>query len=131
VSANRLDFIADTSAVARLIREDPSVLPFFTAKKFAITYVTLAELSVGAMIAPRSPDAWLRMLRTLAKVQTLTASRMTSLHYALIHDHLKRQGQMIPINDIWIAAVCLEHNLPLLARDEHFSRIPNLKVIPC
>lgn len=127
----RLDFIADTSAVARLIREDPAVLPFFWAKKFAITYVTLAELSLGAMNAPRSPDAWLRMLRTLYQIRTLNASRMTSLHYALTHHHLKQRGQMIPTNDIWIAAVCLEHDLPLLARDEHFSRIPNLKVIQC
>ena len=42
---------------------------------------------------------------------------------------LKKRGLMIPINDIWIAAVAIETGLPLLARDEHFTRVSGLKLI--
>jgi predicted nucleic acid-binding protein len=38
---------------------------------------------------------------------------------------------MIPINDIWIAALAIEANLPILARDEHFARVAGLSVISC
>jgi len=32
-------------------------------------------------------------------------------------------------NDLWIAALCLQHNLPLLTNDSGFDRIPALRVI--
>jgi predicted nucleic acid-binding protein len=38
---------------------------------------------------------------------------------------------MIPINDIWIAALAIETQVPLLARDAHFSRVTGLSVIEC
>jgi predicted nucleic acid-binding protein len=38
---------------------------------------------------------------------------------------------MIPVNDVWIAALAIESGLPLLARDEHFSRVSGLTVIQC
>ena len=38
-------------------------------------------------------------------------------------------GEMIPQNDIWIAASALEHGFELLTHDGHFSRIPMLNVI--
>jgi tRNA(fMet)-specific endonuclease VapC len=39
---------------------------------------------------------------------------------------LKRAGTPIPDNDLWIAALVLEHNLLLITRDRHFERIPQL-----
>ena len=38
---------------------------------------------------------------------------------------------MIPINDIWIAAIAIEAQLPILARDEHFTRVKGLSLIEC
>jgi len=36
---------------------------------------------------------------------------------------------LIPENDIWIAAIAVQHNLTLVSRDGHFNEIENLKVI--
>lgn len=58
-------------------------------------------------------------------------STVTPAIYARIYFDLERRGAMIPINDIWIAALAIEAQLPILARDEHFSRIPGLSVISC
>jgi len=33
---------------------------------------------------------------------------------------------MVPINDIWIAAIALENDLTLVTRDAHFQRFPQL-----
>ena len=33
------------------------------------------------------------------------------------------------LNDLWIAALCLQHDLPLLTNDRGFDSIPNLTTI--
>ena len=42
---------------------------------------------------------------------------------------LKKRGTPIPENDIWIAAACLELEVPLLSRDAHFNLVDELNVI--
>jgi predicted nucleic acid-binding protein len=39
---------------------------------------------------------------------------------------LREQGTPIPTNDIWVAALVLEHNLVLHASGEHFDHLPQL-----
>ena len=125
------DFIADTSAVVRRLRGNSAVEPFFAGKRFAISFVTLAELSVGVLKSGRPEAAWQCVLEVLRGVEMFLVSDATPLIYAGIYHDLASRGSLIPINDIWIAAVCLEAQLPVLARDEHFSRVPNLQVINC
>lgn len=52
-----------------------------------------------------------------------------AIRYANIRFNLKNIGRPIPENDIWIAASCLELDLPLLTIDSHFDHIQDLKVI--
>ena len=52
----------------------------------------------------------------------------TAEYYAGIYRALKEKGMPLPTNDIWIAAVALEHGATVLSGDGHFSRIPMLKV---
>ncbi|MDO9323470.1 MAG: PIN domain-containing protein, partial [Methanoregula sp.] len=49
--------------------------------------------------------------------------------YAKIRLDLKRSGNPIPENDIWIAATCLVLEVPLISQDDHFKRVPGLSVI--
>lgn len=64
----------------------------------------------------------------LAKVtvQVLLPSRDTADHYARLSVQLKRAGTPIPDNDLWIGALCLQHDLTLITRDRHFRHIPQL-----
>ena len=115
----------------RCLRRDPSVEPFFAGKRFTITFVTLAELSVGVLKSDHPEAAWKRVLEFLRDVEMFLVSDLTPLVYAGVYRDLEQRGSLIPINDIWIAAVCLEAQLPVLVRDAHFSRVPNLTVINC
>lgn len=117
-------FIADTSALVRRLRKDPSVEPYFADKHFAITFVTLAELSVGVLKSQHPEAAWKRVLELLRDVDMFLVSELTPMIYAGVYRDLEHRGSLIPINDVWIAALCLEAQLPVLARDAHFSRIP-------
>ena len=48
--------------------------------------------------------------------------------FRTLKDQLAKAGTPIPDNDLWIAAVGLEHGLPVATRDQHFARVPGLEV---
>ncbi|MHA4810383.1 PIN domain-containing protein [Flavitalea flava] len=37
-----------------------------------------------------------------------------------------KKGKPIPTNDVWIAAVAIQHNLTLITRGKHFDEIDSL-----
>ena len=56
----------------------------------------------------------------------ITAARRA----AQLHDQLIRHNQDIGVKDVLIAAICLEHELPLLTLNErHFERVSGLTVV--
>ncbi len=59
-------------------------------------------------------------------VSVLFSDEQTAHHYAAVFRQLRRQGTPIPTNDLWIAALVLQHDLVLHARDRHFDRLPQL-----
>ena len=59
----------------------------------------------------------------------LSPGATTAEHYGRIRAQLAQSGTPIPENDIWIAALALEHQLPLAARDAHFDRVTGLQVL--
>jgi len=46
----------------------------------------------------------------------------------IVKDQLRKIGKPIPENDIWIAALTLQHNLSLATRDKHFENIEGLVI---
>ncbi|MGA3032960.1 MAG: PIN domain-containing protein [Terracidiphilus sp.] len=56
----------------------------------------------------------------------LYADEQTTHHYANVYRQLRKQGTPIPTNDMWIAALVLEHSLVLCARDAHFDALAQL-----
>lgn len=52
----------------------------------------------------------------------------TSYWYGIVKDSLRKTGRPIPENDIWIAAIALQHDLTLATRDNHFQTVENLKM---
>jgi len=42
-------------------------------------------------------------------------------HYAVVRHRLRLAGTPIPENDIWIAALCLQHGQKILSNDRHFD----------
>ena len=56
----------------------------------------------------------------------LFADDQTTHHYAAVFRQLRKQGTPIPTNDMRLAALTLQHNLALHARDRHFDHLPQL-----
>ncbi|MBM3701245.1 MAG: type II toxin-antitoxin system VapC family toxin [Actinobacteria bacterium] len=53
----------------------------------------------------------------------------TAEFYAKIVSELKSSCSPIPTNDIWIAALALQHGIKLLTMDNHFKKVPGLFLI--
>lgn len=89
----------------------------------------LGELYKGALRSTK-PDQNLRQIETLLGiVAVLTPDQATARKYAEVAAALERAGGLIPENDMWIAAVALECDMPLAARDAHFKRVQGLAVL--
>jgi tRNA(fMet)-specific endonuclease VapC len=90
--------------------------------------VVLAEIKAGLLGGTQLHRTEILLRELLAKrtVDVLLPSRETAEHYARLFVQLKRAGTPVPDNDLWIAALALEHDLALITRDQHFECIPQL-----
>ena len=91
-------------------------------------FVVLGELRAGFAHGRRTAENERLLQRFLLKngVSVLYADDQTTHHYAAVFRQLRRQGTPIPTNDMWLAALVLQHNLLLHDRDKHFDRLPQL-----
>ena len=64
------------------------------------------------------------VLRNLSRV--LQSSEEVSLAYAQIASELRKAGTMIPLHDVWIAAVARVHGATVVTHDGHFKNVENL-----
>jgi tRNA(fMet)-specific endonuclease VapC len=98
------------------------------AEAVFLPFVVLAELRAGFSVGTRGADNERILRRFLMKPETgvLFADGQTIAHYAALFRQLRHQGTPIPTNDLWIAALVLQHDLVLCARDRHFDCLPQV-----
>ncbi len=88
----------------------------------------LGELRAGfaAGTLAKGNEAKLAEFLASPRAQPLFADEQTMHHYGALFAQLRRQGAPIPTNDLWIAALAVQHDLALLPANRHFARIPQL-----
>jgi tRNA(fMet)-specific endonuclease VapC len=99
-----------------------------TAEAVFLPFVVVAELRAGFAFGKRTADNERVLRRFLLKegVSVLYPDDQTTHHYAAAYRQLRVQGTPIPTNDLWIAALVLQHNLRLHDRDRHFEHLPQI-----
>ena len=105
---------------------------FASARAILLPFVVVAELRAGFLCGRLSRKNEANLLRFLSRprVRVLFADEQTTHHYARIFVQLRSQGTPIPTNDMWIAALIMQHDLLLYSRDGHFDHLPQLPRIP-
>lgn len=98
------------------------------AEAIFLPFVVLGQLRPGFALRRRQAENERTLRRFLLKegVQVLLPDEQTTHHYASVFRQLRRQGTPIPTNDMWLAALVLQHNLALHARDRHFDHLPQI-----
>ncbi len=99
-----------------------------TAERLLMPVPVLAELRFGFLNGTRGRENEATLVRFLdrARVEVLPCDAETAVRFAELKLQLKRQGTPIPLNDVWIAALVLQHQATLFTRDSDFERIPQL-----
>jgi tRNA(fMet)-specific endonuclease VapC len=120
--------IVDTNALSAAADGDPEIISILArADQMAIPVIVLGEYRYGiAQSRNRTHyESWL--IGLLRDCFVLDITEPTTQYYAEIILELKRKGKPIPTNDLWIAALCRQHALPLLSRDLHFDSVAGIK----
>jgi len=122
--------IIDTNALSAAADDDPAVIALLAdADQVAIPVIVLGEYRYG-IAQSRNRASYTKWLNGLLQdCLVLDIYEPTTHHYAEITLELKQKGRPIPTNDVWIAALCRQHGLPLLSRDRHFDLVTGNKRI--
>ena len=120
--------ILDTNALSAFIDGEPAVgVRLSSETHVAIPVIVLGEFRYG-IAGSRYRDRYERWLTDhLSTFEILGVTEPTTLTYARVRASLKKLGRPIPANDAWIAALALQHRLPVMSRDEHFDAVPGLR----
>jgi tRNA(fMet)-specific endonuclease VapC len=119
----------DSNRYVDFARGDQSLLEALeTAEEICVPLVVLAELRAGFAVGSRGAqnEGGLRRFLLRPGVTVLFPDEQTTHHYAAVYRQLRQQGTPIPTNDIWIAALVLQHGLVLSSRDSHFDHLPQI-----
>ena len=120
--------ILDTNALSAFVDGEMAVgVALRRRGRAAIPVIVIGEFRYGiAQSRYRERyEAWLS--EHLGDFDVLNLTEETAAAYAALRVALRRSGRPIPANDAWIAALALQHGLPLLSRDEHFDAVPSLE----
>ena len=114
------DLIDGNRALARVLGNSP---------RHDLPVIVLGEYRFGLLQSTKRErlEAALDLLEQESDILPIDAH--TAREYATIRLQLERKGSPIPINDIWIAALARQHDLPIVSRDAHFSVVPGIKRI--
>lgn len=122
----------DTNRYVDFARSVPDAVRMIgQATRICLPFVVLGELRAGFLCGTRSAQNEQNLVRFLdsPRVRILFADEDTTHHYARLFMQLRRQGTPIPTNDIWIAALAVQHDLHLFARDRHFEHLPQIPTL--
>ncbi|MEU1992347.1 PIN domain-containing protein [Nocardia sp. NPDC019304] len=78
-----------------------------------------------------SPEGSARRLASYQlaqRVQPLEVDETVAEHWALLIARLRSAGRKVPINDCWIAATALAHDIPMVTQDGDYEAMPDLTV---
>lgn len=114
-----VDFAKNVPEALERIREADQVF---------MAFVVLAELRSGFLCGSRSAENERTLVQFInsPRVVLLAPDEDTTHHYARLFRQLRVQRTPIPTNDIWLAALVVQHNLQLFARDRHFDALPQI-----
>jgi predicted nucleic acid-binding protein len=123
--------LADTSAfIAREQGRAPAPPPG-EADEIAVSVVTVAELRLGVLLAGDvvSRSTRLATLQLAEALEPLPIDDRVGAAWARLVATLRAVGKRMPINDSWIAATALAHNVAVLTQDADYDVVPDLRVI--
>lgn len=94
------------------------------ADEVALVGVVLAELLQGC----RTPSERTTLSESLLALLYFEVAQTTWLRTGDLSAQLLRKGVTLPLSDLLIAALAIEHDCRVYSLDTHFKKIPGLRL---
>lgn len=121
--------LLDTNIVIGLHRNEPTIVQKIDElKEVLIPIIVIGELYFGAEKSVRITENIAVIDEFVEDNVIVGCDETTARVYGWAKNRLKAKGRPIPDNDIWIAAIAIQHDLTLVSRDKHFGEIDTLKL---
>ena len=128
-----MKLVLDTNSYSDYAEGLPQTVDFMAThgEHIYLPSVVLGELNFGFMKGSRKRfnERKLQQFISSLKVEIIDVDADVARKYAIIYLSLQTRGTKIPINDVWIAASCMEVGGTLLTRDKHFEVVEQIETI--
>jgi len=96
-----------------------------------VSVVTVAELQAGVLAAADTATRQRRLVtaQLAAEVAPLSIDAAAAAHWARLRVLVHEAGRRVGVNDLWIAAVALAHDLPVVTQDADFDVLVDLGLV--
>lgn len=121
--------LIDTSGYAHFKRNSAeAVTAIQQASELLLPTIVLGELQFGFELGSRTKQNQQDLNTFLGspRATIVDVTEQTSKFYANLAVYLRQQGKPIPSNDVWIAALAMQHGATLLTADKHFTFLPQI-----
>ena len=93
--------------------------------------IVLGELAYGFMKGTRQQfnERKLQEIIKRLQIEIINVNHNVARKYAINYLSLAKRGTKIPINDVWIAACCMEVGGALVTSDRHFQHVEQIETM--
>ncbi len=128
-----MKLVLDTNVYCDYAEGIPNVVDYMAVhgEDIFLPSIVIGELTYGFMKGSRQKSNERKLQEIIKKLQIeiIDVNQNVSRKYALIYLSLIKKGKKIPINDVWIAACCMEVGGSLLTRDRHFQHVEQIEAM--
>lgn len=118
----------DTNIVVEFLRGNKLAINYLNENKnFVVSTIVLGELEFGVQNAKQHIKHSKQLKDFMVGVEVIKLDKETANYYGQIKTKLRKAGKPIPDNDIWIAALAIQHKAILVTNDAHFKNIAQLE----
>ena len=125
-----MKLVLDTNIYCDFAEGQPDVVDTIaTYGQFVfIPSVVLGELLFGFMKGTKQQfnEKKLHQIVNRLKIEIIDINADVARKYATIYLSLQKKGTKVPLNDVWVAACCMEVGGTLLTRDKHFEHVDQI-----
>ncbi len=128
-----MKLVLDTNIYCDYAEGLPHAVDFLATRSedIFLPSIVLGELTYGFMKGSRRQfnERKLQEIIDKLKIEIIDVNQNVSRKYAIIYLSLAKKGTKIPINDVWVAACCMEVGGTLLTRDQHFQHVEQIESV--
>ena len=122
--------ILDTNVIIRFLNGNSEVRSaIYGIKNICIPAVVIGELLFGAEKSQKRDLNRKNYLAFCEPYPVLDVTQKVADEYGKLKKDLQVHGNIMPENDMWIAATAIANDMTVITQDKHFEHISNLTVI--